>query len=920
MNQAVREGGPQSLRSRMRGVSIRARVVFLAVMMLAGIVCTSYVLISVLGNNVAVVDRESQLFDRYRRVSDAVHTFGEVKYWLTDLAVSQLVISERNGTAAEHRFREEVAQLRALDPGAVRAIEVDLDGLIKGAGDASDAYADGNRVVGNTLMAQARQHFGDIDAKLAGIAAAVSAQSAQARADLVASADHAILLFTTLLLAVLGIGLVVTIGVLRTIARPLKVMHEAVVGLTAGRLDVTIPTHAPREVAAVGRALELFRDAVGERQRLSEAERKQRQTLADAIETIGEGFALFDPAGKLVVCNTRLTEIFPKSAHVLKPGTAYEEILRSIALDSGAAGANESAEDWLAQQRRLREAKVQVRAIGHGDSRWAHVSERQSATGDTVVVFLDITEHMRREMELAAARDLAEAANVSKSQFMANMSHELRTPLNAIIGYSEMLKDETEGLVDAEVLADLDKIRNAGKHLLALINDVLDLSKIEAGKMKLECENVDLGALLEEVASTIKPMIDRNNNRFELERPATLEPLWADGMRLKQCLLNLLSNASKFTQAGTVTLAVRREGEDVVLDVRDTGIGIPPEKLDRLFQQFSQVDASTTRKYGGTGLGLAISREFCRLMGGDILVQSTPDVGSVFSIRLPVRGPEAPAEPAHPSLPQLQDVPSPMAAGTILVIDDSENDRVLLRRYLEREGFDVITAATGVEGLELLRQHRPIAVTLDIKMDYVDGWTVLAEIRSDAALTGTPVVMVSILNEAERSKMMGAAGFLTKPVDRDRLVPLLEQLTGGAPSRAALVVDDDEASRTVLRRTLETKGWEVREAADGRQAMAAVGETRPDLIFLDLMMPQSDGFQVLDHLRANPATADIPVLVVTAKDLTDAERLHLSHGVVGVLQKGAYSRNDVARIVHATKLALAEKDASAAGLLERHEA
>jgi CheY-like chemotaxis protein len=472
------------------------------------------------------------------------------------------------------------------------------------------------------------------------------------------------------------------------------------------------------------------------------------------------------------------------------------------------------------------------------------------------------------------------------------------------------------------VLKDLDKIRNAGRHLLALINDVLDLSKIEAGKMQLDFDFIDLRALIEEVAATIKPLADHNGNRFEIKQPDSLVPLWADGMRLKQCLLNLLSNACKFTKAGTVTLDVhcerRGDGEVMMFDVRDTGIGIPPDKLDRLFQQFSQVDASTTRKFGGTGLGLAISRHFCRMMGGDISVTSAIDTGSIFSIALPIRGPGLANQMLAPAFDgtatPASDMALPAPGGMVLVIDDSENDRTLLRRHLEREGFDVITASSGVEGLALLRKHRPAAVTLDIKMDYIDGWTVLAAIRGDAELSAIPVIMVSILSEAERGRTMGAAGFVTKPIDRDQLVPLLEHLTGGGIVRRALVVDDDEASRTMLRRTLEARGWEVKEAENGRQALAVVAQECPDLIMLDLMMPEADGFEVVEALRGDAATASIPVLIVTAKELTDAERRRLSADVVGVLQKGIYTHADISRVMSAVKHALAARGGVETGL------
>ena len=901
-----------ALARRFRRASIRSRVVLLAAGIVAGIVVANYVLLSELRSNAAVAKRQAALFVAYADASDAVEAFGDLKYWLTDLAVSQLVLSERNAAAAESRFQTALAALQTIEPAAVAEIEADLAVLKLRAGEAALAYEAASvqpekRVIGNSLMADARRSISAIDVRLAAVSDGLAAQSAAGREAMVASADDALWTLLRLFAVLVGASVLATLGVVHTIVRPLKIMHEAVGRLTAGERDVAIPVDAPAEVAAVGRSLELFRDSVAERDRLAAAEVRQRQILSDAIETIGEGFALFDAADRLIVSNSQLEAIFPASAHAIAIGTGYDALFRSIAVDAGAATA--APKPWLEEQRRLHDAGGGQRAFEHADGQWVRVHERRSAGGETVVVFQDITEQKRREADLAAARDAAQAANVSKSQFIANMSHELRTPLNAIIGYSEMLREETEGLVDAEVHKDLDKIRNAGKHLLALINDVLDLSKIEAGKMTLDTEFVDLTDLIDDVVATIRPLCDRNRNTFVLERPETLPAVWADRMRLKQSLLNLLSNACKFTADGTVTLAVEREaaeaGEVLVMAVRDTGIGIARDKLDGLFQEFMQVDASATRKYGGTGLGLAISRQFCRLMGGDVTVTSTEGVGSEFAIRLPMmpRG-AADAPPAIGAGDRPAVLP---ASGTILVIDDNEDDRTLLRRHIEREGFTVETAASGIEGLAYIRAHRPAVVTLDVKMDTLDGWTVLAAIRGDPALADLPVVMVSVVNDADRGRAMGATGFVDKPVDRDRLIMILEQLTGAdGTDRRALVVDDDAPSRTVLRRGLEQRGWSVREASNGREALAAVAAERPDLIMLDLMMPETDGFEVVDQLRRDAATADIPVVIVTAKDLTSEDRDRLRAGVVTVLQKGSDSGVDVSRIVRATKLALVE--------------
>jgi GAF domain-containing protein/CheY-like chemotaxis protein len=483
-------------------------------------------------------------------------------------------------------------------------------------------------------------------------------------------------------------------------------------------------------------------------------------------------------------------------------------------------------------------------------------------------------------------RQLAEASQ-HKSQFLANMSHELRTPLNAIIGVTEMLREDAEAL--KQDIEPLDRVLGAGRHLLALINDILDLSKIEAGRMELHLESFALAPLVEDVAKTIEPMAAKNGNRIVVDCQADLGTMHADQTRFRQALLNLASNANKFTEKGTVTIAAqgqRLEGRDwITIGVTDTGIGMTQEQMGRLFQEFSQADASTTRKYGGTGLGLAISRHFCRMMGGDITVESKPGEGSTFMIRLPrivqsdqaLGTTEARAEPVHS-----------IAEGTeepiVLVVDDDATVRELVERHLERAGFAVVTARGGSEGLRLVRELRPAAVTLDINMPDLDGWTVLAAIKGDPALAGIPVVLMSIIDQKNRGYALGAAEYLVKPVDRTKLVETLTGICGSAVGRA-LLVDDDDVVRRGVRQALEPIGWKVREAENGQAAVEALAAARADVIILDLMMPKMDGFEFLDELRSRTDWQDIPVVVITAKDLTQEDRDRLNGGVERIIQK-----------------------------------
>ncbi|MGA7263616.1 MAG: response regulator [Stellaceae bacterium] len=362
-------------------------------------------------------------------------------------------------------------------------------------------------------------------------------------------------------------------------------------------------------------------------------------------------------------------------------------------------------------------------------------------------------------------------------------------------------------------------------------------------------------------------------------------------MRLRQILLNLLSNACKFTKGGTVRLRVARAEEAgqhwVDFAVSDTGIGMTDEQLGRLFQEFTQADASTTRQFGGTGLGLAISRRLCRLMGGDITVTSAPGEGSTFTVRLPTEA-APPLSVAETSLAAASPAASQGCRGTVLVIDDDATARELIATYLAGEGFAVETASSGVHGLKRARELRPAAIILDILMPDIDGWTVLAALKGEPELADIPVVIVTIVDEQRRGIALGAAGYLTKPIDRDRLVAILSRLRAADAPGSVLVVEDDEEQRQFVCATLGALGWTVREAANGRLALDAIAAELPDVILLDLMMPEMDGFELVAALQANAIWRDIPVVVVTALDLTAEDRQRLNGGVEQILSKHAF--------------------------------
>ncbi len=499
--------------------------------------------------------------------------------------------------------------------------------------------------------------------------------------------------------------------------------------------------------------------------------------------------------------------------------------------------------------------------------------------------------------EIEKAKNEAFDANLAKSAFLANMSHELRTPLNAIIGYSEMLTEDANDQELPSFAEDLNKINGAGQHLLGLINDILDISKIEAGRMEVFLEEVELKTMLEDLKALVIPLVQKKSNTFILNTAPDLDKMTVDVTKLRQCLLNLISNASKFTENGSITLDVEPivKNEQIYIQFRlaDSGIGMSPEQLTKIFQAFTQADISTTRKFGGTGLGLYLTQQFTKMLQGEITVTSEVNKGSQFTLLLPQHPLKAALK--TDSLKVTSSLSSPNLP-TVLIIDDDKNFHALMEESLN-EHFHFLHAYNGEQGIKMAKEHNPNAITLDVIMPGIDGWTVLKTLRTDPALATIPIIMASVTGDKDLGYTLGIADFLIKPVNP---LSLLAQLNKFIDEKTPniLVVEDDVATRHLMIKMLHKAGISAREAENGLQALEKVAEEKPSVILLDLMMPVMDGFEVVNRLRMKKEWADIPIIVITAKDLNEKERTCLNSALTTVMRKGGYRRKDLIGTIH----------------------
>jgi len=502
-----------------------------------------------------------------------------------------------------------------------------------------------------------------------------------------------------------------------------------------------------------------------------------------------------------------------------------------------------------------------------------------------------------RTSEMETARDEARDASDQKTKFFANMSHELRTPLNAILGYGEMLYEDCEDLGYDDLLPDLKKITSSGSHLLSLINNILDLSKIEAGKMELFVTSFEIENMVQTIKDVSEPLAAKNDNGFVINLDGAMGSMSQDETKLRQCLTNFLSNGFKFTKNGTVTLDVKAKmvGDLEFIDfaVIDTGAGMSPEGVAKVFEEYTQAERSTSANYGGTGLGLPISKKFAEMMGGDVIVTSEEGVGSVFTMSVPRECPEYNEDEVEGNVINLDEQDN-----LVVLVDDDVAMHDLIKRTISKLNLTLLGATNSEKGMELIREVKPKLILLDVLMPGRDGWSLLKECKTDKDLKDIPVIMISQLNQSNLASSLGANDYLTKPIDRSHFINTLKRILGNdTQDKKVLVIDDDKDVRELLSRLLKDAGYRPIDARDGKEGLERTKD-EPALIILDLEMPRMDGFEFLDnYIKDVPEEKRAPVLVFSGKDLTDVQEDLLKERVVGLVKKDDVSMDNLSKMI-----------------------
>ncbi|HEX8736107.1 MAG TPA: response regulator [Pyrinomonadaceae bacterium] len=632
------------------------------------------------------------------------------------------------------------------------------------------------------------------------------------------------------------------------------------------------------------------------------------------VAQMSDGLIVFDAGGEVVKMNQAAAELLGEAASIFEPG--QKKTKRKTPLITRLNGKTFPAGKYpwqLACAKGKASVNVEMRVRRRADSEAiisinaAPLRDKKQNVSGAVVVLHDVTENRKLIDELSEANRRLEEYNRLKAEFVANMSHELRTPLTAIIGFAQLMQMKTrKGNVAPETVSDgLERILRNGRHLLSLIDEVLDLSKIEAGRLTLHLEHFDIPELIEKTFGNLESLALGKNLKYSLKIAGEFPFAYSDPARIRQILLNLFSNAIKFTDEGSIDVELRSSDKQKwqVL-VRDTGVGIKAENIDKVFERFRQVDGSYTRLVGGFGLGLAISQQLAGLLGGAITVESDYKKGSTFILTLPFAVPQA-RETLIAVSGQPQELSVLIEAGKkddkktvettdekplILVIDDIPDSTRLLTETLENAGYRVQVAHTGAEGILLARKLQPVAVTLDVMMPGMDGWRVLQAMKTDSQLAQIPVVVVSIVDNKPLGYRLGASGYLVKPVEPTNLLNTLSTVMTAPGEKAneyILVVDDEYGVRELLISALKQGGYKTRSAASGELAFSMATKRPPLAILTDLHMPGGmSGFELIARLRSEPQTAQTPIVVITGKDLLAEDRHFISGQIADVIRKG----------------------------------
>jgi signal transduction histidine kinase/CheY-like chemotaxis protein len=531
----------------------------------------------------------------------------------------------------------------------------------------------------------------------------------------------------------------------------------------------------------------------------------------------------------------------------------------------------------------------------------ATIDEKDQYAAQLAQLNIELEDKVKaRTRELEAANRELQIANVKireadrlKSEFLANMSHELRTPMNAIIGFTRLVRRKSADLLPTRQLENLEKVEISANQLLALINDILDLSKIEAGKMSVNIMPFEFMPLVDTCFSTVEPMVKAGKVQLIKELPEDLPEMLSDQDKLKQIIINLLSNALKFTEKGEVKLSAELEDASLKIAVSDTGVGIPADALEYIFDEFRQVDGSSTREHGGTGLGLSITKKLAHILGGTIEASSVEGQGSTFTVILPLTQKDEESLPETADFEEEQHPPAKaIDKKTLLAIDDDANSLLLLKQNLEDEGYYVVGALSADEGIQKATEIKPFAITLDILMPKKDGWEVLNHLKADPATRDIPVIVVSIIDNKELGFSLGAFDYLVKPLEKEAILSALQRIPD-IPARRVLVVDDEPNTVDLLTQILQDEDYQVKSAYSGEEALRILEAAPQDIIILDLLMPEMDGFEVIQKVKANASWRNIPIIVVTAKDLSEADWEFLRQRVDRIMQKSGLSEQNL---------------------------